>query len=704
MKKKHLRRWCHHLQPLPLKFLRVMKLSVILTCVLSANLMASVYSQHARFDLNINDQSIRNVLKTIEDKSEFRFFYNDGFADLDKKLTFDVTDKSIEELMSLVLSNTAVSYKVMDNNFIVITPKELAKQHQITGVVTDKKGTPLPGVNVVIKGTTIGVVTGTNGEYTIAIPENATTLVFSFIGMDSQEIIIGEQTTINVSLSEAAVNLQEVVVTALGIKKESKAIGYSVSQVKGDDVAQAHETNVANALSGKISGVFVSRPASGAAGSSKVVIRGNNSLRTNSQPLYVVDGVPITNLSEDASTQWGGFDYGDGISNINPEDIETMSVLKGPNATALYGQRGNNGVILITTKSGSQKKKIGINYSSDYSVGTALVIPDFQNVYGQGYNGTFTNFRGDDGTVYTMANATNLGISGLPQASAGRDKLTRGSWGAKMEGQQYRDQFGHVGTFDPQPNTYDFFDPDKTFTNNLSIDGGTGKTNYRFSASNTHNSGFVPSNTMDRNTFNLKVNSELTPKLHFEAMANYINQKVVNRPRLSDAADNPAYLFISMPRSMSLESLQSYAWTQEEIDNQLGFSASSLAVGREKTYATNSSTANPYWTIHNQHNEDQRDRIIGYFKLSYDITPWLKVIAKTGTDYYNDQKLFYRNEGTWSTTNKNGDYQESFTRVRETNSDILFASNFKIGEDLSFSLCRRKPTEFLFKKSWSFGK
>ncbi|MCE5347349.1 MAG: SusC/RagA family TonB-linked outer membrane protein [Bacteroidales bacterium] len=663
-----------------------MKLSVLLTCILSANLMASAYSQKARFDLNINDQSIRDVFKTIENESEFRFFYNDEFTDLDRKLSFSITNKSIDDLMSLVLDNTSVGYKVLDNNLIVISPKLLLEQRQVKGIVTDNKGNPLPGVNVFVKGTTIGSITGLNGEYSITMSENSETLVFSFIGMSTQEVSVGAQTVINVILKESEISLQEVVVTALGIKKDAKALGYSVSKVNGEDVAQSHETNVANALSGKVSGVFVSRPASGAAGSSKVVIRGNNSLRTNSQPLYVVDGVPITNLSSDASSQWGGFDYGDGISNINPEDIETMSVLKGPNATALYGQRGNNGVILITTKSGSQKKRMGVNFSSDYAVGTGLILPDFQNEYGQGYNGNFTNFRGDDGKVYTMAKAIELGLSGMPQASAGRDKLTRGSWGAKMEGQQYKDQFGHVSTFDPQPNTYDFFQPDKTLTNNLSIDGGVGKTNYRFSASNMHNDGYVPTNKMDRNTFNLKVNSEITPKFHLEAMANYVNQKVKNRPRLSDANDNPAYLFISQPRSLSLESLQNYAWTKEEISNQLGFSSSSLYEGLEKPYATNSSTANPYWTINRTHNEDERDRIIGYFKLSYDIAPWLKVTAKTGTDYYNDQKLFYRNEGTWSTTNKNGDYQESFTRTRETNSDILFSSNFKVGENFDISL------------------
>lgn len=559
-------------------------------------------------------------------------------------------------------------------------------QGVVKGVVTDSDGNPLPGVYVVVKGSTIGVITGADGSYSLTVPSDASALQFSFLGMKTQEILIGDQTVINVTLLEGAISLSDVVVTALGIKREAKALSYSVSKVDGENVAQSHETNIANALSGKIAGVFVSHPASGASGSSKVLIRGNNSLRSNSQPLYVIDGIPISNLSTDYSSQWGGFDYGDGISNINPDDIETMSVLKGPNATALYGQRGNNGVILITTKSGSQRKRLGINFSSDYSVGTGLVLPDFQNVYGQGYNGTFTNFRGSDGKIYKMSDAVSQGLSGMPKASAGRDKLTRGSWGAKMEGQQYEDQFGHILSFDPQPDTYDFFNPDKTFTNNLSIDGGSEKMNYRFSASNTHNDGYVPTNKMDRNTFNLKVSSNITSKLQFEGMANYINQNVVNRPRLSDANDNPAYLFISMPRSLSLESQQQYAWTSDEISRQLGFSSSSLYPGLEKTYATNSSTANPYWTINKQRNEDERDRIIGYFKLSYSITPWLKVIAKTGTDYYLDKRFFYRSEGTWSTTNKNGDFQEYNTRTRETNSDILFVSNFKISDDIDLSL------------------
>lgn len=569
--------------------------------------------------------------------------------------------------------------------FLLLQAFALHAQH-IRGTIMDKGGLPLQGVSITEKGTTNGTTSASNGAFSLDVGGAQSVLVISYIGFKTFEVEVGNRTEFNITLDAEEASLEEVVVTALGIKRETKALSYSVSQVKGEDLAQSKETNVANALSGKVAGVFVNRPASGAAGSSKVIIRGNNSLRTNSQPLYVIDGLPIVNNSTESASQWGGFDYGDGISNINAEDIESMSVLKGPNATALYGQRGSNGVILITTKSGKLKKSIGINYSGDVSVGGPLVMPDFQDVYGQGYNGSFTHFRGNDGRIYTWAKAQADGIQGMPKASAGRDKLTRGNWGAKMEGQQYEDMYGHVQNFNPQPNTYDYFRNEQSYLNNISVDGGSEKMNFRFSASNLINKGYVPTNDMMRNSFNLKVSSQLTPKLNFESMVNYVNQEVKNRPRLSDANDNPAYLFISMPRNVSLADLEQYTWTNDEIQKQLGFSSANLFEGLEKTYATNSSTANPYWTIRKQFNRDERDRVIGYIKASYALTSWLKVQAKTGVDYYTDQKLFWRAMGTYASQNRNGDIQEFVTKTRERNSDILFISNFKLTDKIDLNL------------------
>ena len=662
------------------------------------------YSQENKLTINLKSATIREVCREIEKKSDYKFvFAGNANEIINKRVNVTVNSQSIKEILDNILSSTELSYQILGDQIAVYrdASKESVKKsettasaettqqdntQQISGLVTDINGVPIIGANISVTGTTVGTVTDIDGRYSLTVTRGSV-LHFSYIGYVSQDFTITNQTILNVKLLEDTEVLDDLVVTALGIKRDTKALSYSVSQVKGEDLANAKETNVANALSGKVAGVFVSRPASGAAGSSKVLIRGNNSIRTNSQPLYVVDGLPIVNNSTESASQWGGFDYGDGISNINPDDIESMSVLKGPNATALYGQRGANGVILITTKSGKNKKTLGINFSSDFSVGNPLVIPDFQDVYGQGYNGTFTHLRGNDGQIYSWAKARELGITGIPKTSAGRDKLTRGNWGAKMEGQEYEDHYGYVQNFNPKPNTYDYFRPEKTNTNNISIDGGTDKMNYRFSASNTINRGYVPTNDMDRYSFNLKATANVTDKFQVEGMVNYINQNVKNRPRLSDANDNPAYLFISMPRNISIDDLQKMSWTKDEISRQLGFSSASLFEGLEKTYATNSSTANPYWTINKQFNRDTRDRLIGYLKLSYQLAPWLRFTGKSGTDYYVDNKLFWRAQGTYASPNKNGDLQEYTTRVRETNSDILFLSNFKfLDEKLDLNL------------------
>lgn len=568
------------------------------------------------------------------------------------------------------------------------------QQAAINGVIRDEAGKPIYSATVTIQNTnnkfkraTTSAADGTFSFEQIPAGQGYQITVSS-IGFKTKELTdynISERDklAINISLESTSENLQEVVVTALGIKKEKKALGYTVAELKGDELTQGKETNVANALSGKVAGVQVSRAASGAGGSSKVVIRGNNSLIGNSQPLYVVDGVPIDNQNISAPNQSGGTDYGDGIGNINPEDIETMSVLKGPNAAALYGQRGSNGVILITTKSG-KAGKTRFSYGTDFSLGNGLVLPDFQNEYGQGLNGTFTHFRKDDGTIVSMSDAIKNGYSGIPKMSAGRDRTTRASWGAKMDGQTYEDAYGNILKLTPQSDTYNsFFQTEKQFVNNLSVDGGNEKINYRFSFANTDVKGYIPTNTLKRNNFGLRTQAKITDKFHIDVKANYIAQNGNNRPTLADAADNPAYLFISQPRSLGNDIMSQYRWTAQEISKQLGFSG--LTEGLEKTYATNSSTANPFWTIHENHNEDRRDRIIGLLRLTYDFAPWLKVAATGGTDFYTDQRFRYRPINTYQSLNRKGDIREEVIRSREDNYDILASSNFTLSDDIKLS-------------------
>ncbi|MDR1919767.1 MAG: SusC/RagA family TonB-linked outer membrane protein [Tannerellaceae bacterium] len=632
---------------------------------------------------------MKELFAVIEKSSNYRFLYDASDIDVNNPVSAVYANTSIERILKEKLAH--LSYEVKGNQIVVKSKPERVisqqqRQQMITGTVTDINGDLLPGVNISIKGTTSGVISDIDGKYAINVPGSDAVLVFSFVGFITQEIKVSDQTYAKISMREDAQQIREVVITALEIKRDAKSLSYSVSTVKGDELESAHETNLANALSGKVAGVFVNRPASGASGSARVNIRGVNSLSTNSQPLYVIDGMPINNNTTDIPGWRGGFDYGDGISNINPNDIESISVLKGPNATALYGNEGGNGVILITTKSGTRRKGVGIQFSSDFSMGNGLVLPDFQNVYGVGYNGDFTHFRGDDDKIYSMDQAKTLGISGIPKASNGRDKLTRGSWGAKMDGQRYEDAYGNILDFVTQADTYDFYNTEMNYVNNLSFDGSTDKLKYRFSVSNTYNDGYYPTNTLNRNSFNLKLTADITKKLQLEVMGDYINQKVENRPKLADAPTNAAYLLISMPRSMPLETLKSYEWTQEEIDRQLGFSSSSLEPGMEKGYATNSSTGNPYWTYNKERNEDTRNRVIGYVKLSYELFPWLRLTARVNTDYIADRRLFWRAEGTWDSTNKKGDYKEYYDESKRTSAEFRALSNFKLSDNFDVSL------------------
>ena len=571
--------------------------------------------------------------------------------------------------------------------FIVITSfvPVFAQDSIVKGLVKDGKGGVMPGVSVSIKGTNKGTTSDVSGSFSISA-NITSTLIFSFIGYAKKEVLVGNQSEINVSMVEETQNLTEVVVTALGIKRDKRALGYSVQEIKGEDISTAKEVNVANSLAGKMAGVQVSRSANGAGGSSRVIIRGANSLVGNSQPLYVIDGIPMDNSNPNSPNRGGGIDYGDGISNINPEDIETMSVLKGPNAAALYGQRGSNGVVLITTKSGKSRKGIGVKYGIDYSVGDALVLPDFQDEYAQGLDGTFTHLRGNDGKIYTSATAKAGNIQGIPKMSGGRDRFTRASWGAKMEGQQYEDQWGNVLSLTPQPNTFQtFFKQERQVIHNVSLEGGNENANYRLSFGNTNVDGYTPGNTLTRNNIALRTLAKITPKLDLDVKANYIGQQGQNRPTVSDAADNPAYLWISQPRSIPMSILEQSEWTAADVSKQLGY-GSFIYPGLEKTYATNSSTANPYWTRDRTRNTDDRQRLIGLIKLSYQFNNWIRLTAKTGLDFYTDQRLRYREKGTYQTQNRNGDIIEEVTRTREQNSDVLLSLTPELLKDFSLAL------------------
>jgi TonB-linked SusC/RagA family outer membrane protein len=348
MKKKHSWGYNYKLLPIPKKILLIMKLSILLTCIFSANLIASVYSQQARFYLDIKDQSVRDILKTIEKESQFRFFYNDEFTDLDKKLTFSASNQSIDDLMSLVLDNTEVSYTVLENNFIVITPKSLFQQQKVTGRVTDAAtGEPLPGVNILVEGTMQGVITDGLGKYSLGIEDQNVVLIFSYVGYISEKVAVSGKSVIDVKLSADIKQLEEVVVIGYGTQKR-KELTSAITSVRKEDFNKGPIANSPLQLvQGKIPGLGISRSNGGDPMQEiQMQIRGVSTVMGNRSPLVVIDGVPGGNLNT-----------------IAPEDIESIDVLRDGSASAIYGTRGSNGVVIVTSKKG----KIGsptIEYSS----------------------------------------------------------------------------------------------------------------------------------------------------------------------------------------------------------------------------------------------------------------------------------------------------------------------------------------------------
>ncbi|MEM6376599.1 MAG: SusC/RagA family TonB-linked outer membrane protein, partial [Bacteroidota bacterium] len=522
-------------------------------------------------------------------------------------------------------------------------------QKTVTGTVIGEDGEGLIGVNVIEAGTTNGMITDIDGKYSITVADDAT-LEFSMIGYATKTMVVGSQTTINITLEEG-VALDEVVVTALGIERDKKALGYSVTEVSGGDFTEAREINVANSLSGKVAGVNVTSTATGAAGSTRVVIRGNSSISGNNQPLYVVDGVPIDNSNLGSAGMWGGQDWGDGIQSINPDDIETMTVLKGNTAAALYGFRAANGVILITTKSGKGKGKgIGIEFNSNFVGESVLDFRDFQTEFGHGANG----------------------MRPLDQADATQNGLV--SWGERLDGSNVIQFDGVSRPYSSVGSNLDrFYRTGNTFTNTLSITGGNEKMNFRASASNLDNNGVVPNSGLTRRNFTLKANAQLGKKWNATISANYINENVQNRPRLSDSPGNANYTVWTLPASIDVDNLRGGT-------DKLGAAAD----GTELKFNDNNFVTNPWWATHQFEANNTRNRLIGNFQLRYDILDNLYIQGRAGLDNWGDRR---RNLTPFGTAySPRGQLQEQQRNFQELNLELIMGYNTQITEDVSLNL------------------
>ena len=492
----------------------------------------------------------------------------------------------------------------------------------VSGSIIDQNGDPLLGASILVKGTSVGTVTDLDGNFSINLPENGEVLVVSYTGFSTQEIVVGNQTSFKITLQEG-VTLNEAVVTALGVEREEKALGYAVQEVGGDQVSLTNDVNVVSSLSGKVAGVQVlSSSGASLGGSAKIRIRGVNSLESG-DPLYIVDGTPIAN--ENFSSTTGGADFGNLAADIPSNDIEKISVLKGPAATALYGERAKNGVVMITTKKGSMGKKgIGVTVSSTLTADRVYILPEYQDEYAGGYSQDLIEYTDQvDGQTY-------LGLNYAADES----------WGPRIDGTtQYRPwwswypgtpEYGTTIPLSANPdNVRDFFETGVTNINTVSLDGGTEKSSFRFGFTNLNQTGVIPNSDLDRNSVNLSVRTKLTNRLTFGVNGNFIFTRGHGRPEFGYNGDNPVNSFNQwFQRQLDIDRLKDYR-------NPDGtFRSWNI---RSPTNLRPQYWDSPYFVVNENFNTDSRDRYFGDVNLNYEVFDGFNISAALRRDNFTQR-------------------------------------------------------------------
>jgi TonB-linked SusC/RagA family outer membrane protein len=583
--------------------------------------------------------------------------------------------------------------------FLLFAGFNLQAQMQISGTVTGlEDGLSIPGVSIVVKdNTTIGTITDIDGKYSLTVPSNAEVLVFSFVGMKTKEVAINNRSVVDVQMEAEILEMGEVVVTALGISREKKSLGYSVQKIEGESINQVKTDNFVNSLSGKVSGVQIRRTTN-MGGSTNITIRGNHSLMGDNQALFVVDGVPVSNMNTNSRSQEQagvGYDYGNAASDINPEDIESISVLKGAAASALYGSRAANGVVMITTKKGSKKDKgIGISINSGVTIGSIdkSTFPTYQDQYGGGYGAYYDDPSGffwyedvnGDGTPDLITPLTEDASYG----GAFDENLMVYQWDAfDSESPNYKTATPWVAA---ENGPITFFETPVVYSNSISIDNSFDKGNYRMSYSNYDESGILPNSELKRNNFLMNMSYDLTEKLTASGSANFIQTDALGR-NSTGYNDNIMSSFRQ--------------WWQVNTDLQDQKDAY-FATKRNVTWnyaATDNSSPiywdNPYWTRYENYETDTRKRIVGNMALNYKLTDWLDVYGRVSVDSYNELQEERRNVGSVATTfgigegadgttsrpDQTSGYQRKDITFTEYNYDIMFKYNKDLTEKINVS-------------------
>jgi TonB-linked SusC/RagA family outer membrane protein len=605
--------------------------------------------------LRVTDMALEEVINSIQEDHSYRFFYGDDLEDLNRTISMEVRDVSIRQILTELESQTDLRFRLMEDGVIVVVPSNAPQQPAtVTGRInTPKDPDGLVGVTVVVKGTSQGVITDLSGRFQLEVPDPYALLSISFVGYETQLVALNGRADIRVQLVEDILAIEEVVVTALNIERDKNSLGYSITQVGSDELNSVKENNPINSLAGKVAGLQISSTPTGVDGSTRVILRGVASLSSGNRPLIVVDGIPVDGGTYGNAGIGGGKDMGDALSDINPEDIESMSVLKGAGAAAAYGSRGSNGVILITTKSGTKRKGLGVTFNSSYIMESVSTYPQLQSKYGQGAFGQHP----------TEVTPDMAAIKG--------EEPWIWSWGRPMEGQTLPDWLDNPNPYTAQPNPFGkFYRTGSNLMNTLALDGGNDITSMRASITFQNGKGIYPTNDMNKQTINLRSTTKVGKRVEVDGKFTYIHNKVENRPYVSEDVASSSWTFSILPRDVSLQSLE---------DNYVD------ANGIEQ-WGWDRTLGNIYWSLKNKQNNDEKHRMQGLLSVNYDISDKFDLLVRSGADFTNRNSMEYAAQGSRVNSNYNGRYSHGIDNRLEMNSDFLLSYREDLSEKINLYL------------------
>jgi TonB-linked SusC/RagA family outer membrane protein len=521
-----------------------------------------------------------------------------------------------------------------------------AQTRVIKGKVLSAEG-PLVGASVLIKGKTTGTATGPDGTFTLSAPEGNVTLVVTSVGYTESEHSVGRnETNVVINLLKDNSGLSEIVVTALGITRQSKTLPYATQSVKVGSLTEVRDpNNVLNSLQGKVANAVITQGSGGPGSGARIVLRGNRSIQGTNNALIVVDGVPITNGTYSAAgSDFGSVQSSDGASNINPDDIESVTVLPGGSAAALYGSQAGNGVIVITTKKGSRDKML-VTVNSGLAFENAWALPKVQNTYGQGNGGVLDPTSGE-------------------------------SWGAKMTGQSITTYLGRPGTYSPQPdNIKDFFRTGLGVNNSISVSGGTAKAQTYLSYTNNIVNGIIPKNDLTSHTVNLRITNQISKRFSTDAKVTYINEIIKHMPRTGEE-NAPVIDIYQIPRNVPLSDAKNY-----DSLNNVG-----VPVATTWPSTLSSIYQNPYWMINNTTLDQTRNRIMGFLAAKFEITDWLSITGRANVDKIMDQQdiIYYQSTLLWA-TQAGGYFAKNNIGITQKWFDVMLAGNNQISKNFKIN-------------------